>query len=67
MGVISRVLAMFLTFLSTCSPLSVVWLSMLRPNPRPLVKCADAGERALLVTVAAREVTGLVQNITVDA
>lgn len=40
---------------------------MLRPTPRPLVKCADAGERALLVTVAARKVTGLVQNITVDA
>ena len=67
MWVISRVLAMFLTVLSTYSPLSVVWLSMLRPTPRPLVKCADAGERALLVVVVVREVAGRVQNITVDA
>ena len=66
MGVISRVLAMFLTFLSACSCLPF-GLYVLRPTPRPLVKCADAGERALLVTVAARKVARLVHERAVDA
>lgn len=67
MGVVSRVLAMFLVFLSARLFLFAAWLICVAPRPAPTYLVAGAGLSALLVVVATREVAGCVQNVSVDA